>query len=166
MFYYFDLSKAECWGLVTLNTENLRPVSLLSHISKAFERLLYEEIKAFLSNKLSVKISGFRKNHNTQCCLTCMLEKWSNALEKSKHVGAVLMDLSKAFETINYDSLTAKLEAYGFSNNAWLFILSYFKKCQMPWKKCASDFENILNNLLRFCGDDVKSSELETLLEI
>ena len=47
-----------------------------------------------------------------------MLEKWSNALEKSKHVGAALMDLSKAFETINYDSLTAKLEAYGFSNNA------------------------------------------------
>ena len=36
----------------------------------------------------------------------------------------------------------------------------------MPWKKCASDFENILNNLLRFCGDDVKSSGLETLLEI
>ena len=37
------------------------------------------------------------------------------------------MDLSKAFEKINHVLLTAKLEAYGFSNNTLIFILSYLK---------------------------------------
>ena len=56
-----------------------------------------------------------------------MLEKWKNTLDKSKHLGAVFMDLSKAFDTINHDLLIAKLEAYGFSNNALSLMLNYLK---------------------------------------
>ena len=82
-------------------------MSLLSHIN----------------NKLSIKLSGFRKNYSTQYCLTYMLENWKNTLDKGKHVGAVFMDLSKAFDTINHDLLIAKLEAYGFSTNALLLML-------------------------------------------
>ena len=57
-----------------------------------------------------------------------MLEKWKDTLDKNKYAGAVFMDLSETFDTINHDLLLAKLEAYGFSNNALLFILSYLKK--------------------------------------
>ena len=56
-----------------------------------------------------------------------MLEKLKNTLDKGKHVGAVFMDLSKAFDTINHDLLIAKLETYGFSTNVLLFMLSYLK---------------------------------------
>ena len=56
-----------------------------------------------------------------------MLQKWKNTLDKCKHVGAVLMDLSKGIDTINHDLLTANLEVYGFYNNALLFMLSYLK---------------------------------------
>ena len=62
-----------------LNKENCRPVSLLSHMSKVFERLLHKQIETFMSNKLSNKLSGFRRNYNTQYCLTY------NAREMEKH---------------------------------------------------------------------------------
>ena len=98
-------------------------------MSNVFERLLHKQIETFMSNKLKLsnKLSGFLKNYNTQYCLTYMLEKWKNTLDKGEHVGAVFMDLSKAFDTINHDLLIAKLEAYGFSNNALLFMLSYLQ---------------------------------------
>ena len=41
-----------------------------------------------------------------------MLELWKETLHKGKSVGAVFMDLSKTFDTLNYDLLIAKLEAY------------------------------------------------------
>ena len=56
-----------------------------------------------------------------------MLEKQKNTLDKSTYVGAVFMDFSKAFDTINHDLLIAKLDAYRFSKNPLLFILSFLK---------------------------------------
>ena len=46
--------------------------------------------------------------------LRYMLEKWKITFDKGKHVGAVFMYLSKAFDTINHNLLIAKLKAYGF----------------------------------------------------
>ena len=56
-----------------LNKENYRPVSILSHMSKVFERLIYKEIGNFIKIKLLVKLCRFRKNHNTQYSLISML---------------------------------------------------------------------------------------------
>ena len=56
-----------------------------------------------------------------------MLEKCKSTLDKGKHVGGVLMDFSKAFDTVNHDLLIAKLEAYGFSHSALSYMLSYLK---------------------------------------
>ena len=103
-------------------------MSLLSHIPKVSERLLYKQTETFMDNKLSIKLPGFRKKYNMQYCLTYMLEKWKNTLDKGKHVGAVFMDLSKAFDTINHDLLISKLDTYGFSTDALLFMLSCLKK--------------------------------------
>ena len=44
-----------------------------------------------------------------------MLELWKEALDKGKSAGAIFMDLSKAFDTLNHGLLIAKLEVYGFS---------------------------------------------------
>ena len=106
---------------------NYRPVSILSHISKIFERLAFNQISNYFESKFSTLLTGFRKNHGTQNALLKMIELWKKALDEGNNVGAILMDLSKAFDTLNHNLLLAKLNAYGFSNNSLKFIQSYLK---------------------------------------
>ena len=54
-----------------------------------------------------------------------MLERWKLSIGKKDFAGGVLMDLSKAFDTINHQLLLAKLHAYGFSQQALAIICSY-----------------------------------------
>ena len=104
---------------------NYRPVSTLPSISKIYERLLYSQIETFIENKLSHNQCGFRIGYSVQHCLIKMLEKWKSALDNKKHTGALLTDLSKAFDFINHDLMIAKLEAYGFEYKALKLIYSY-----------------------------------------
>ena len=110
-----------------LNKENYRPVSLLPHISKVFERIVYKQILSYVTNFLSDDITGFRKSHGSQYCLVKMLENWASALDKIESICVLFMDLSKAFDTINHDLLLAKLKAYGFSKDALTLMCSYLK---------------------------------------
>ena len=125
------LKKAEviplCKKQDPLKKENYRPIGLLPHVSKVFERILYAQINNYMQNKLSKYVTGFRKSHGTQHSLMVMLEKWKNVLDKGEYVCVLFMDLSKAFVTINHDLLLAKLRAYGFSNNALNLMCSYLK---------------------------------------
>ena len=54
------------------------------------------------------------------------------------------MDLIKSFDTMNHDLLITKLEAYGFSTNALLFILSYLKKQISKRNSSFSTWEEII----------------------
>ena len=82
-----------------LDKENYRPVSVLPHVSKIIERVMYIQIENFMEDKLSKLLTGFRKNHSTQHCLVNMLEKWKNTLDIGGFVCAIFMDLSKAFDS-------------------------------------------------------------------
>ena len=70
-------------------------------------------------------LCGFRKVYNTQLCLIVMLDKWKRALDNGKIAGALLTDLSKAFDCINHELLIAKLHAYGFDYTSLAYIHSY-----------------------------------------
>ena len=84
---------------------NYRPVSLLSHVSKVFERIIYNQINEYIEPFLSNLLTGFRKNHNTQHSLLKKLESFKEALDKGNSVSAIFMDLSKAFDMLNHDLL-------------------------------------------------------------
>ena len=85
-----------------LNKENYRTVSILPHLSKVIERILYKQIDSFMKNKFSSYQCGFRKNHNAQYSLLKMIENWKKQLDNGKKVEVIFMDLSKAFDTINH----------------------------------------------------------------
>ena len=54
-----------------------------------------------------------------------MIKQWKLSLDNSGYAGGILIDLSKAFGTINHQLLIAKLHAYGFNVEALELILNY-----------------------------------------
>ena len=107
------------------NKENYRPISILPNLSKVYERCIYDQIYEYFDKILSSRQCGFRKGYNAQDCLLVMVENWRHSLDQGKFSGAIMTDLSKAFDCILHDLLIAKLAAYGFDYQSLKFIYSY-----------------------------------------
>ena len=107
------------------NVKNYRPISVLPAVSKLYERIIQGQIVTHIDQYLSPYMCGYRKGYSAQHALVALLEKWRESLDKRGYAGAMLMDLSKAFDTINHNLLIAKLHAYGFSKSALRLIHSY-----------------------------------------
>ena len=91
--------------------KNYRPVSLLNMFSKIYEKFLHENLTNYVNTFLSKFISAYRKSYSTNHVLIRLIENWKKSLDEKKFVGAVLMDLSKAFDSIPHDLLIAKMYA-------------------------------------------------------
>ena len=89
---------------------------------------MQRQIISYIDNYLSPFLCGFRKGYSPRNALICLIEKWKKIIDDHGYAGAVLMDLSKAFDTLNHDLLIAKLDMYGFDKQAWRLISSYLSK--------------------------------------
>ena len=67
-----------------------------------------------------------------------LIEEWKEKLDKGFFAGAVLMDLSKAFDCIPHDLLIAKLNANGFDRQSLVFFYFYLK-----WRKQCVNVKNM-----------------------
>ena len=105
--------------------KNYRPVSVLPCASKLFERIIQKQLMSYVDKHLSPYLCGYRRGFSAQYALVSLIEKWKESLDKKGFAGAVLMDLSKAFDTINHELLTAKLHAYGIHKDSLKILLSY-----------------------------------------
>ena len=105
--------------------ENYRHVSILPIISKIFEKLSCNQITPFIDQFLYKYQSGFRKGFNAQHCFLAMLEKRKKAIDTKNVYGALLTDLSKAFDCLPHGLKIAKHNAYGFSLPALNLIQNY-----------------------------------------
>ena len=113
---------------------NYRPITVLSAISKVYERLMSEQIEVYSESFLFQYLCGFREGYSTQQALVRFLEKCKSVLDKKGVAGAILMDLSKAFDCLTHELLIAKLSAYGFSRSALKLIHSYLSERQQRVK--------------------------------
>ena len=91
--------------------KNYRPVSVLPVVSKIYERIMQKQILEYIDKHLSPHLCGYRKGYSIQTALISMLEKWKLSMDNKGSAVGVLMDLSKAFETINHQLLLTKLHA-------------------------------------------------------
>ena len=107
--------------------EYYRPITVLVVFSKIYERYILEDMLTFVNKILSDNISAYRKGYSCQHVLMNLTDEWRRHLDKNHVVGAVLMDLSKAFDCLPHELLIAKLAAYGVSRQSLKFFYSYLK---------------------------------------
>ena len=86
-----------------LSKENYRPISVVTVFSKIFERYYQSKLLPYFNRIMSDKLSAYRRNYSTQHVLLCLVENWRCCLDENKVVGAVFMDLSKAFDCLSHE---------------------------------------------------------------
>ena len=119
-----DITPVHKKDVVTIKS-NYRPISGLPAGSKIFERIIQRQIALYMETFLSPYLCGYRNGYSVQHALISLLEKLRLSLDNKGYDGAILLDLSKAFDTLNHDLLIAKLHAYGFSKKSMLLLFFY-----------------------------------------
>ena len=108
--------------------KNYRPANLFNIFSKIYEQFLHENLTNQVDTFLSKFIFAYRKSYSSNHVLIRLTENWRKSLDQKKFVGAMLMDLSKAFDSIPHNLLITKMRVYGFSIDTVEFFYSYLKR--------------------------------------
>ena len=95
--------------------DNYRPISILPVFSKILEKVVYFQLYHYLENNklLSPYQFGFRKNHSTKSSVVHLTDTVRKSMDKGKLTRALFIDLRKAFDTVDHQSLLSKLPYYG-----------------------------------------------------
>ena len=84
-----------------------RPISTICVLSKIFEKMMYKRLYAFLQkNSILVPFQfGFRTGSSTSDALLKFLESAYDSINRGNYLLTVLLDFSKAFDTVNHEIL-------------------------------------------------------------
>ena len=96
-------------------------------MSKVLEKVVYKRVYAFLleTEQLYVNQFGFREAHSCEHAVGQVINGVVKGLENKMNMACVLLDLSKAFDTIKHKIMLRKLETYGIRGNALTWFHSY-----------------------------------------
>jgi len=110
-----------------LEAVNYRPISLLPLISKVFEKCIHDQLQIYLTEfDIIYKMqSGFRSDFSTDTCLSYLHNKILKGFDGGEYTGMILIDLQKAFDTIDHKILLQKLKCIGVSVPATNWVKSY-----------------------------------------
>ena len=107
--------------------QNYRPISVLPILTKNIARFIHDQTQESLSkNKILYRFqSGFPKNYSTNSCLGHLTDKITIGFEKGIFAGMILIDLQKAFDTIDHQILIRKMKYLDISKNVIAWFKSY-----------------------------------------
>ena len=113
--------------------KNYHPVSLLSVVSKVFQKLVTNRIDDHLENcgLFSDFQYGFRSYRSTADILTVVSDRIARAFNRSEATRAVALDISKAFNRVWHAGLLHKLKSYGISGQIFGLISSFLGNRQL-----------------------------------
>ena len=86
---------------------------------------MQKQVTVFTENILSLYLCSFKKRLQYIADIDFSDQKMEKKLDQKGYGGEVLMDLSKAFDTLNCDLLLAKRHAYGFDRDSLKVLHSY-----------------------------------------
>jgi hypothetical protein len=112
-----------------IEMKDFRPISILPLMSKILEKVVHEQINKFLlqSNQTDPMQSGFKAKHSTSTAVLKITEDIRKATDSGELTILILLDFSKAFDTVNHEILLAKLRNLNFNENSLKWMKSYLR---------------------------------------
>lgn len=108
-------------------SSNYRPISLITSITKVFEKVLKTRIESFIQSKklISERQFGFQRGKSTEDAICTLINLMYKTLDDGKPALCLFLDLAKAFDTVDHSQLLEALQDLGFRGNIYNLMASY-----------------------------------------
>jgi len=127
--------------------DNYRPISLLPVLARALEKILAGQLISFcdVHKIIPPNQHGFRKGYSCETALIQLTDSWLKYIDKGEFVGTLLVDLSKAFDTVSHRILLLKLQSINLSTDTLCWFHSYLsnRRQHVVTRKQMTDIMNI-----------------------
>ena len=106
---------------------NYRPISDLPVMSKVFEIAINRRLMKHLESNKLIRPNqyGFLKNSNTTTAASCLVNGIVEGLNNKLKTACIFVDVTKAFDCLNFEILKQKLHAIGVKDKALRVLESY-----------------------------------------
>ena len=124
---------------------NYRPISIIPILGRLLEKVVSRQLTNFCDayNVIPKEQFGFRKNSSCEIALLSATDKWLNQIDDGNYVGTLLIDLTKAFDSVSHHQLLLELASIHCGSNSLHWFQSYLNErqqrvvtqdIQTPWK--------------------------------
>ena len=157
--------------------KSYRPISLLCHTYKLLERMILDSLNPITEHTINKELAGFRAGKSCTSQLLYLTQYIEDEYEKSLTTGTVFVDMSAAYDTVNYRVLLTKL--YGVTEDAeftkligsmmrnrWFYVELNGKKRRWHNQKNGLPQESVLSPVLFnvFTSDQHVHNETRSLI--
>lgn len=110
-----------------VDLKDLRPISILPCLSKILEKVVHAQVMHYCETQYILPLyqSGFRKRHSTATALLDVVDNILTSQDSGSGTMLALLDFSRAFDSINFSLMLAKMVYYGFDRNCLKWFDSY-----------------------------------------
>lgn len=126
---------------------NYRPISLISNLSKIFEKILKSRITDYLNKNsiLSKYQFGFKEGQSTQDAINMLTHNIYKSLDNRTKSLCIFVDIQKAFDSVSHSLLLEKLTKIGIRGTCHKLMKTYLsgrKQC-VEVNNTTSSYEDI-----------------------